>query len=170
MQLLPGPLWSSCSICQSPIYWSNRTVWKLFIFSRNMWNHITVHKLLIFDRNTWYHITAYKQMMMLKWQYSSIGWSCWIHWLLLCKWIRPPPQRMSWYDTKQSDGEIPIMLKLWGMQSTPSLPSLPAPLWLRVAALDRVLSMGQIELNSVLMLNWIAWNRTVFDIGTAYLC
>ena len=29
------------------------------------------------------------------------------------------------YDTKQSDGEVPVMLELWGMRSTPSLPSLP---------------------------------------------
>ena len=29
--------------------------------------------------------------------------------------------------------------------------------------------MGQIELNCVLMLIWIVWNRTVFDIETAYL-
>ena len=34
----------------------------------------------------------------------------------------------------------------------------------------RVLSMGQTELNCVLMLNWIVWIRTVFDIETAYLC
>ena len=45
------------------------------------------------------------------------------------------------------------MLELWGMRSTPSLPSLPGPLWLGVVAPDRVLSMGQIELNCVLMLN-----------------
>ena len=36
---------------------------------------------------------------------------------------------------------------------TPLLPSLPGPLWSRVVAPDRVLSMGQIELNYVLMLN-----------------
>ena len=24
------------------------------------------------------------------------------------------------YDTKQSDGEVPVMLRLWGIQSTPS--------------------------------------------------
>ena len=36
------------------------------------------------------------------------------------------------YDTKQSDGEAPVMLELWGMQNTPSLPLLPVPLWLRV--------------------------------------
>ena len=39
------------------------------------------------------------------------------------------------------------------MRSNPSLPSLPVPHWPEVVALDRVLSMGQIELNCVLMLN-----------------
>ena len=33
------------------------------------------------------------------------------------------------------------------MQSTPSLPLLPGPLWPGVVAPDRVLSMDQIELN-----------------------
>ena len=47
------------------------------------------------------------------------------------------------------------MLELWGMRGTPSLPSLPDPLWPGVVAFSRVLSMGQIELNSVLMLDWI---------------
>ena len=42
------------------------------------------------------------------------------------------------------------------MQSIPSLPSLPCPHWLGVVASDRVLSMGQIELNLVLKLNGIA--------------
>ena len=31
----------------------------------------------------------------------------------------------SLYDTKKSDGEASVMLELWGMQSTPLLPSLP---------------------------------------------
>ena len=47
------------------------------------------------------------------------------------------------------------------MQSIPSLPSLPGPLRLGVVAPDRVLSIGQIELNYVLVLNWFLWNRTV---------
>ena len=58
------------------------------------------------------------------------------------------------------------MLELWGMQSTPSLPSLPGPLWPGVVALDRVLSMSQIELNCVLMLNWIVWNGTFICLKT----
>ena len=52
------------------------------------------------------------------------------------------------------------------MQSTSSLPSLRGPLWPGVVVPDRVLFMGQIELKCVLMLNWITWNRTVFDIQT----
>ena len=47
------------------------------------------------------------------------------------------------------------------MRGTLSLLSLPCPLWLRFVAPDRALSMGQIEQNCVLILNWIAWNRTV---------
>ena len=50
----------------------------------------------------------------------------------------------------QSDGETTVMLELWEMQSTPSLlcPGVIAP--------ATVLSVGQLKLNSLLMLNWIA--------------
>ena len=54
------------------------------------------------------------------------------------------------------------MLELWKMQSTPLLPSLPGLLWTEVVTPDRVLLMGQIELNCVDMLNWIVLNKTVF--------
>ena len=33
------------------------------------------------------------------------------------------------YDTKQPDGEVPVLLEILGMQSTSSLSSLPGPLW-----------------------------------------
>ena len=46
------------------------------------------------------------------------------------------------YDTKQSDGEVPVMLEFWGMRSTPLLPLLPGPLWPGVVAPDRALSIG----------------------------
>ena len=86
----------------------------------------------------------------------------------------PQPNECPRYDTKQSDGEVPVMLGLWGMQTTPllsllpglihgsnrtkmrihvilglwwmwstlSLPLLPCPLWPRMVALDRALSIG----------------------------
>ena len=66
------------------------------------------------------------------------------------------------YDIKQSDGEVPVMLELWGMRIAPSLPSLPCPLWSGVVISDRVLSMSEIELNYVLVLNWIMWNGIGF--------
>ena len=56
-------------------------------------------------------------------------------------------------DNKQSDGKAPVMLELCGMESTPLLPSFAGPLWPEVVAPDRVLFKGQIEINSVLMVN-----------------
>ncbi len=53
------------------------------------------------------------------------------------------------YDTKQSDGEAPLMLELGEIPSSSLLASLPGPLWLRVVAPERVLSMSQLELFDV---------------------
>ena len=72
------------------------------------------------------------------------------------------PNECQGYDTKQSDDEAPIMLELWGMRCTTLLPIYP--LRPGVVAPDKVLSKGQIKLNSVLMLNCIVWNRTFFYI------
>ena len=47
-------------------------------------------------------------------------------------------------DTRQFDGEVPVMLEFWGKWSTSSLPSLPGPLLPRVVASDRVLSMDEL--------------------------
>ena len=66
------------------------------------------------------------------------------------------------YVTKQFDGYVPVMQDLWGMRSTPPLPSLPGPFCPGVVAPDRALSLGQIELNCVIMQNWIVWKRTIF--------
>ena len=64
-----------------------------------------------------------------------------------------PPTSVLDYYTKQSDGEAPVMLELWGMQSTSLFPLLPDPHWSGVVVPDRVLSMGQIELKCVLVQN-----------------
>ena len=74
---------------------------------------------------------------------GSVGWGYRRHQLHLCRGVKLPP--IPGYDTKQSDGETSGMLELWGIWSTPSLPLLPRPLWLRIVAPDRVLSIGQIE-------------------------
>ena len=60
---------------------------------------------------------------------------------LLCRGIRSPKEYPG-YDTKQSDSEVPVMLELWGMRSTPSLLLLPGPLWPGMVAPDKALSIG----------------------------
>ena len=46
-----------------------------------------------------------------------------------------PSNKCSGYDSNQSDGDVEVMLELWRMWSTPSLPLLPGPLWPKVVAL-----------------------------------
>ena len=105
-------------------------------------------------------------------KYYPVDWGCRMHLLVLCRGTRHH-QRVSWYDTNQSDGEVPLMLGLWGMRNTPSLPSLPGPLWAGVVATDKDLIYGLNRTNCILMLsrivwirtvwqNWLAWNRNVF--------
>ena len=48
-------------------------------------------------------------------------------------------------DAKQSDGEASVILELWGMQSTPSLPWFPGSFSLGVIISEKVLSIGKIE-------------------------
>ena len=84
----------------------------------------------------------------------SIGWGCRIHRLHLCGGVRPLPTSVL-YMTLSIDGEAPVMLELLGMGSTPLLLSLPGPLYPGVVAPDRVLSIGQIELNCILILDSI---------------
>ena len=79
---------------------------------------------------------------LLQATFCPVSWGCRIHRLLLCKTPHHHHNECPRYDTKQSDGEVPVMLELWGMQSTPSLPSIPGPFWLEVVAPDRVQSMG----------------------------
>ena len=83
---------------------------------------------------------------------GQVGWGCRIHQLELYTGVNSPNNSPG-YDTKQSDSEASVMLELWGMQITSSLLSLSVSLWSEVVEPDRVLSIGEIELNCVLMLN-----------------
>ena len=132
------------------------------MWDRSTWNHLTMGKQMssnnLFENKVTYKLFAYKSHT----HFCPVGWSCRIRRMLSCKGVRPSPHSECLeYNTKQSDSEGSVMLELWGMQRIPSLPSLPAPLWPWVVTTDRVLSMGQIEQNCILMLNWIVWNRNV---------
>ena len=66
-----------------------------------------------------------------------IVYGCRINRLLLCRGVRPLPNERPVYDTKQSNGEVPVMLTPRECGTTLSLPSLPGPLWLGVEAPDK---------------------------------
>ena len=101
-------------------------------------------------------MTHTKQARPLKVKILPVGWGFKnIQTAFLQMGTTPSSNECLGYDTKQSDGEVPVMLELWGVRSTTSLQLLPGPLCSEVIAPDRVLSMSQIELNCVLMLNWI---------------
>ena len=56
---------------------------------------------------------------------------------------KTPHNECFGYETKQFDGEAPVMLELRGMWSTSLLSLLTGPLWPGVVAPDRVLAMGK---------------------------
>ena len=129
----------------------------------------------------WWYVECW---MILPGDISNVGWYC----LVICQMLglpsrlgllntqtaplqrgKTPSIECPGYDTKQSDGQVPVMLELWGMQSTPLLPSLLGPLCPGVVAPDKGPIYGLNRTNGILMLNWIvwlnwiAWNRNVFD-------
>ena len=104
-----------------------------------------------------------------------VGWGYRIYWLLLCRGVRPPPpNECPRYDTKQSDGEVPVMLELRGMQSTPSL--LPGPLRPGVVTPDKgpIYGLNRTkswfwQLNCVLTFKQRAYEKEIFW-QTVYSC
>ena len=60
---------------------------------------------------------------------SLVCWGYRIHQLHLWSGVirLPTPNKCPGYDIKQSDSEALVMLELWGMLNTPSLPLLSGP-------------------------------------------
>ena len=119
-------------IVLSEFFFSNYQNYRIVIKT----NYIFIFTLLIYIC-IYIHIYVYMYVNIYIYIYCPVGWGCRIHRLLLCRGVRPSPNERPGYDTKQSDGEVPAMLELWGMRSTPSLPSLPGPLWPGVVAPDK---------------------------------
>ena len=159
----------------NPLYTYILNIYNLVLFCLVLW-HIN-HCRLFKAKSSLYIYIEYIWLFNI---FCPVGWGCRIHRLLLCWGVRPPNECPG-YDTKQSDGEVPAVLELWGMRSTPSLSSLPGPLWPGVVAPDKGPIYGSNrtngilitynclnslkwkcfwQLNSVLMLNWIVLNRT----------
>ena len=95
------------------------------------------------------------------------GWGCIIHRQHHWRDKNPPPTSdpVGWgYRIHRLHHCRGVMLELWGMRSTSSSPLLPGPIRLGVVAPDRDVSIGQIELNCILLLNWTFKNRTVLTL------
>ena len=67
----------------------------------------------------------------------TVGWGWRIH--RLHRWRVIRPQKMSVLDRTLNN----LMLQLWGLLSSPSLPSILSQLWFGVVVPDEVLSIGQ---------------------------
>ena len=75
--------------------------------------------------------------------------------------LDPTPNEYPGYDTKKSDGEVAVMLGLWGMQNTPSLPLLLGPLWSGMVAPDSpIYGSNWTKLYVYIKLNCLKWNCT----------
>ena len=70
--------------------------------------------------------------------FGPVGWDCCIHRLHLCRKVRAP-DKFPGYETKNCDGEAPVMLELRGMRIEHLLPLLQGLLWPGVVAPERVL-------------------------------
>ena len=137
---------------------------KLHLMGRKDYRNMAARWFLASWRHNFMIWSSSKKMKQIT--ACPVDWSCRIHQLHLCKGVRPSNECPG-YDTKQSDGEIPAMLELCRMWSTPLLPSLPGPIWLGVVAPDKGPIYGLnrtkrwlaftifIHLNCVFMLNWI---------------
>ena len=82
--------------------------------------------------------------------YCPVAWGFRIHWQHLYREIRPCLKECPVYDTKQYDGESPERLELRETEKT-FIAITPRSTLVEVVVLDRVLSIGQIELFGI---NW----------------
>ena len=149
-----------CSICPC---WINQREYLALInlmHSNSLWDTLTtMYRFFFFYLSSYCNIFIGTFLLMVPKSYSSIclvhltghchstdafpvGWGCRIHRLLIFTGVRPPPTSVLDMKLNNLIVGFKLILELWGMQSTPSLPLLPDPLWLGTVAPDRVLSMG----------------------------
>ena len=126
----------------------NWIVWNKTAFCH--WNCVLMLNWIVLNGTVFWHLNCVLMLNWIVWNlavftfnsvYCPLVWGNTIDRRLLCRTVRSPNE-CSGYDTKQSDGEVPVMLELYEMQSTPSLSSLPGPLWSGVVAPDRVLPLS----------------------------
>ena len=88
------------------------------------WNEMKCYNFQLID--------VYTQIRFLL-LLCPLGWGCRINRRNLCRRVRRLNECLE-YNTKQSDGEVTVMLELWGMWNIPSFPLISGPLWSGMAA------------------------------------
>ena len=122
-----------------------------------------------FSSSFWFELfldkqTEHKFNTIFLISHCPVSWGYRIHRLHLCRRVRPPPSpnECSWYDNKQSDGEVPVMLVALGNVEHPFISNAPSSTLAPNCSTWWALSVGWIELNCILMINWIVWIRIVW--------
>ena len=141
--LIPSNSSSSCSCSRrSSLKLCEFLWWCLFIISYKLFIilhcKIDTHKMIGLFTYKWTLLNKIKEQNLYTRSVNCpVSCDCWIHWLLLYIGVRHPPNQCPRYDTEQSNGEIPVMLELWRIRSTPLLPSPPGSPWLGMVAPDK---------------------------------
>ena len=108
----------------------------------------------------WIHPTYFNSKAQALWLYIwvsvQLAGAVELHWLNLCRKVRP-----SQHDIKPFDGEASA-LEIWWMWKTPLVSFLPGSLWPWVVVPDRVLSMDQIE-QTMYANKWLMLNCDLFS-------
>ena len=104
-------------------------------------------------------LTAGPMSQKLEKKGCPVGWGCRIYRLHSCREVRPLPSNVLFMTLNNLMVSNAAALR---NAEYPLLSSLPGPRSSGVAAPDRILFMSQTDQNSEHLINWIAWNRTVF--------
>ena len=77
-----------------------------------------------------------------------------------------PTNECPVYDTKKSDGKVLVILKVWGMRITSSLPSFQGSLWLLLVAPDRIENeLKGTKLHTYARIVWIQHHHHVVQLA-----
>ena len=130
LSLLPSHSDEELLCLLSPIYESNKSVWKLWIFDKNTWLFVLriatryynssvsiiisnsnlkpyVYELFVFDRNTWNHTTVCKFLVLDRnaWYYMTVSKKLLTNYTKMdinVRWTRFP-NSLAWNNPRWSD-------------------------------------------------------------------
>ena len=107
------------------------------------------------------HTVTWFQVFLSNTNNCPVGWGCRIHWLHLCRCMNPhPTNECTGYDTKQSDGEVPVMPELLGNAEYPFIAISPRYTLVQSSNtwLGPIYGSNRTKLHTYAKLNSLKWN------------